>query len=668
MKVCLQLLIIVAFVAFAATSSIAATYYVSELFGDDSNEGSEAAPWATIQKAADVMVAGDTVIVAFGTYNETLVPKNSGAESSPIVYKSEEVGEAEITTGIDYLGELSFSLHSGSVYMMENVYRTVDGFTEDRIPLLKKEHLDSLIAGSFYHDRADGKLYVWSSDDADPGTHTDSLFFQSLSFDIFEGSNLTIDGFTIKEGIQAVVGPNEESLPGIVIQNNTFDNEAFGLTAVYINGGPADSVHTYEDFLVADNIFENNANLRIYNAGRSSVVSGNTFNGDPPSGEVGTANIRVRGSDEGYPGAQTQGLIIERNFFNYPNARAIYFKYDDIEDVTVQNNIFFNGYFGLIRVRMGQNINIINNTFFYNAQEGHPVRYGEGIAGSIYNNIVANLRDSYFWFIDNKNDSTLLVDLDYNYYVTDTSLTSSRDDQLVRLRVVESGEYISSASFPGGPHAVYGHPMKAWTEFPLIGDSMFVPPTGDTVYVESSRILATGDTVAVESIPDMWFSDPYPLFVDPDTGAATPAKLSLAEGSNAIDAGLASVAPAVDFFGNPRDANPDIGAVEYGATSVESIVDIIPKGYALSQNYPNPFNAVTTIEYKLPKSERIQLSVYNVLGQKVTTLYNGIHMLGTYSIKWDGKNDHGEALPSGIYFYRLKTDAYTKTAKMILLK
>jgi hypothetical protein len=212
-------------VLFLTSMSFATTYYVSELFGDDGNNGtSQATPFATIQRAADVMVAGDSVLVDFGQYNETVVPKANGVAGDPIVYMSITQGDAEITYGNTTMIP-GFTLHGGNVYVMSEVFRTVDSFSEDGAPLIRKLVLDSLVAGSYFHDRSANSLYVWSSDGADPATHLDTVFFGKHSFDIVEGSYLTVNGFKIKgfKGINATVGDNLAPMPGLIIQNNIFE-------------------------------------------------------------------------------------------------------------------------------------------------------------------------------------------------------------------------------------------------------------------------------------------------------------------------------------------------------------------------------------------------------------------------------------------------------------
>jgi hypothetical protein len=100
-----------------------------------------------------------------------------------------------------------------------------------------------------------------------------------------------------------------------------------------------------------------------------------------------------------------------------------------------------------------------------------------------------------------------------------------------------------------------------------------------------------------------------------------------------------------------------------------------PSEFALSQNYPNPFNPATVIRYTVHGSQFVvrspihtTLKIYNVLGEMVRTLVDEKKLPGDYTVQWDGKNDKGEQLASGIYFYELKVGDYTSAKKMVLLK
>jgi len=90
--------------------------------------------------------------------------------------------------------------------------------------------------------------------------------------------------------------------------------------------------------------------------------------------------------------------------------------------------------------------------------------------------------------------------------------------------------------------------------------------------------------------------------------------------------------------------------------------------FNLSQNYPNPFNQNTVIQYSLPKSSKVELVIHNLLGQKVRTLVHQNQTAGYKIVFWDGKNDKGEEVASGVYFYKLQYGDYKQTKKMLLLK
>ncbi|MCK4856596.1 MAG: T9SS type A sorting domain-containing protein, partial [candidate division Zixibacteria bacterium] len=85
-------------------------------------------------------------------------------------------------------------------------------------------------------------------------------------------------------------------------------------------------------------------------------------------------------------------------------------------------------------------------------------------------------------------------------------------------------------------------------------------------------------------------------------------------------------------------------------------------------NYPNPFNPSTVIEFALPRTRQVELSVFNLLGQRVTTLVDEELSPGAYRVTWDGRDLYGNEAASGVYFYRLRTEDWVETRKMTLLK
>jgi hypothetical protein len=105
--------------------------------------------------------------------------------------------------------------------------------------------------------------------------------------------------------------------------------------------------------------------------------------------------------------------------------------------------------------------------------------------------------------------------------------------------------------------------------------------------------------------------------------------------------------------------------------------DLLPQEYTLSQNYPNPFNPETSIDYQVPETANMTLAIFNTLGQRVRTLVNTLQEPGSYTCRWDGCNESGEPVSSGIYFYRLRAGGtssrdnqggFSQTKRMVLMR
>jgi hypothetical protein len=104
------------------------------------------------------------------------------------------------------------------------------------------------------------------------------------------------------------------------------------------------------------------------------------------------------------------------------------------------------------------------------------------------------------------------------------------------------------------------------------------------------------------------------------------------------------------------------------ATGVRDAVKAQPLTYGLEQNYPNPFNPETRIYFSLPDYQHVSLVVYNSLGQQVRSLVNTPYAPGRHVVNWDGRNQAGQMMPSGVYFYRIKAGNFIAHKKMLLVK
>lgn len=113
------------------------------------------------------------------------------------------------------------------------------------------------------------------------------------------------------------------------------------------------------------------------------------------------------------------------------------------------------------------------------------------------------------------------------------------------------------------------------------------------------------------------------------------------------------------------EVHPDFPAV---SVALSGVAGSLPTEYALDQNYPNPFNPTTEIGFALPANADVELSIFNVLGQKVATLVEGQQPAGYHTVTWNGTNSDGSSVASGIYFYRITSEKFNTSKKMMLLK
>ncbi len=184
---------------------------------------------------------------------------------------------------------------------------------------------------------------------------------------------------------------------------------------------------------------------------------------------------------------------------------------------------------------------------------------------------------------------------------------------------------------------------------------------------------------------NVWCATEPEIYYDPYGGYAVGGGVSKFDGLNWVtyntrNSGLASdlvYAVAIDSKGNKWFGTSEDGVSFLGTTTdvEEEPEQCLPKKFALSQNYPNPFNPSTAIPFRVIGAQfmvhspvRTTLVVYNILGQKVRTLLDEERLPGNYKIIWDGKDDTGKEVTSGIYFYQLKTGDYSDCRKMVLLR
>lgn len=109
--------------------------------------------------------------------------------------------------------------------------------------------------------------------------------------------------------------------------------------------------------------------------------------------------------------------------------------------------------------------------------------------------------------------------------------------------------------------------------------------------------------------------------------------------------------------------------LDINASSENDLNLLVPETIQLHPNYPNPFNPATTLQFSLPKSDKISLDIVNLAGSVVATIYNNSYFAaGNYTAEWDGKTNLGHPLPTGNYIVRLQSNQGLTTRKLLLLK
>ena len=162
--------------------------------------------------------------------------------------------------------------------------------------------------------------------------------------------------------------------------------------------------------------------------------------------------------------------------------------------------------------------------------------------------------------------------------------------------------------------------------------------------------------------------DANPLFSAPDSS-----DFNLTESSPCIDSGTAMYSwegtVLVDIPDSLyNDLAPDMGALESSSTVSLEGSNLLPDEFVIYQNFPNPFNPSTTISYALSEQSMVHLTVFDLRGRELVTLQNDMQTAGNYKLQWNGKDQLGNPVSTGVYFARLEAGEFSQTIKMLFLK
>ena len=346
------------------------------------------------------------------------------------------------------------------------------------------------------------------------------------------------------------------------------------------------------------------------------------------SDDTGACAVYIQGT---YGGGYYHGEIIVRNsrFSNNINGGIKIRGNATFESSVIDSNLFAGGI-------ISSGVLTINNSQIYHNERNHPdMVWYQHRGGGIFAYGEVNINKSAIW--ENVASSTSSSGL----------YTEGGDINLSNSVFYDNSIYLNGTADLMSINSI------------LYGENFGISGLEERVNIFYSNIDGGWDGEGnIEADP---------LFYDPDNG-----NFNLNPNSPCIDAGTAFYVSEGDTLVNmdPDDyigSAPDMGTIEYDPLSIDDEA-AIPLDYALHQNYPNPFNPVTRIIFDLPELTDVEILVYNLLGKQVRKLVNESMNPGKYSIIWNGTDNLGMPLSSGVYIYRLVTPEFSQSKKLILLK
>jgi len=259
--------------------------------------------------------------------------------------------------------------------------------------------------------------------------------------------------------------------------------------------------------------------------------------------------------------------------------------------------------------------------------------------------------------------NVIAIDAASNVYIGGSSEGLQGEDYTT-LKYDPSGNVLWEARYDGpllenATDSIIGHDRITALEVDALGN---VYVTGETDY-DLGWFIYHGSMMTIRYNPDgseAWQVLYDELFEDAAHSIAVDGSGNVFVSGSNWKSGWQMGTPHESTFTTIKYVQP-----EYPVSVLKAIT---PKSFRLEQNYPNPFNPTTTISYDLPELTMVTLSVFNIRGQEITALQNGLKPSGRYELEWNGLDQVGNPVSTGVYFARLQAGSYSKTIKMLYLK
>ncbi len=640
------------------TALFATTYYVDATRGNDTNAGtSTTAPWKTLNKINNTpFQPGDSILLKRNEiWKEYLNFSSSGKPGNPIVIASYGTGNLPIITGRqEYEG---WNIAANWTSAGNNLWYREQSYNPQRLwingeEVLRHEQIDSLDGTRYMWAWENSKLYIYST--KNPAVHFNSMetnvLFNTVSFN--NQHYILIQDIEIQGGYDfalAIRGCSYITVKHCAIGNyarqgiQIRNNRGISSTFITIDNCVLDSKFNFsygKDKGIDDGI-------QMVSGANDCVIKDNVIK---DFGHTGIYLKAISASDNGVFNNKIYGNFISGEHVTYFRGLGTDGYENKCRDNEFFNNIIKNT---TVRSQINGNHNWIHHNIFDGVKNSIVKSWGVGQAidlqgygtdqvchdNKIDNNLIMNCDEPGITFSGNGNNKF------HNYVRNNIILNCGRNSKagydgigiaIENSNTIQINYFYNNCIYNGSENA----------------PAVFV--RGAFLTVQEFNHLNNALDMASDNIQN------DPLLETPDS-----LYYYLTGNSPCIDAGI-PVGLSYDFYGNPifSGSAPDIGIHEY--TNPD---DIAPennapvKTFALKQNYPNPFNPVTVIEYQVPRSGRVTLTVFNAVGQKIATLVNTVKQPGVYHLTVDGTN-----LAAGIYFYQLQANGFTATRKMVLIK
>ena len=268
----------------------------------------------------------------------------------------------------------------------------------------------------------------------------------------------------------------------------------------------------------------------------------------------------------------------------------------------------------------------------------------------------------------------MFIEVPFGYIYTNTSICNSSSVSASVIQGVLPGETAMLSTLwtlLGQPASTIAVPYWPIGNAPVEANGLFTAPLCD-VAIQIKSLLFIDEYIDVYGM-DLDFIDTYMLLAE--NGEGLWALTFAAEDSIFVAADSLLEHWRTDSLIVEEMLTAENIFASYALLKTKQAYDFfstyserLPTEFTLSQNYPNPFNPITKIQYSIPHITPVKIIIFNTLGQKIKVLVNKTQNRDVYEVIWDGTTDSGNRVSSGVYFYRIQTQNFVKTNKMILVR